>query len=128
MWGGWTLAGTDLIWPGTPARNGRPLTDGGVHRGEEIGEPGIAQHLVLTIDREDRPVGAKGIEHERGGGELTDSLRQFAADDEPGTQPCHGLIKLSRVYAEDRETGAQARQLVAEHIAVEGGLIGHQDL
>ena len=101
------------------------MTNGGVNRGEEIGELRMPQHLVLTIDREDRAVGAKGIEHERGGGELTDSIRQFAADDEPGAQPRHGIIEVSRIHEEDRETGAQTWQLAAEQVAVEEGLIGH---
>ena len=101
------------------------MTDGGVNRGEEIGELRKQQHLLLTLDSEDRAVGVTGIEHDRGGGELTDSIRQFAAEDELGAQPRHGIIEVRRVYEEDREVGAQARQHAAEQVAVEEGLIGH---
>ena len=101
------------------------MTDGGVHRGEEIGESRKQQHLLLPRDCEDRAVGVTGIEHDRGGGELTDSIRQLAAEDELGAQPRHGIIEVSRIHEEDRETGAQTWQLAAEQVAVEEGLIGH---
>ncbi len=37
-----------------------------------------------------------GIDHDRGGSELADSIRQFATEDEPGAHLHHRIIEVSR--------------------------------
>jgi hypothetical protein len=104
------------------------MTDGRVNRGEEIGEPGIPKHLLLTIDREDRPFEAIGIEHDRRGSEFANAVCQLATDDEPRAHLSRGIIEVNRVHDPDRETRAQARQLTGEQVTIDGGFNGYQDL
>jgi hypothetical protein len=104
------------------------MTDGRVNRGEEIGEPGIPKHLLLTIDRENRTFEAIGIEHDRRGSEFANAVCQLATDDEPRAHLSRGIIEVNRVHDPDRETRAQARQLTGEQVTIDGGFNGYQDL